>query len=127
MLTRLNNEKDILPPDVHSLIELGFYTCGQRPFELCHLQKSRYLPEQNKITLAKEFSKTGIETVIYISNKAREILDEQAARYPESDFYFPNVNYEEQLKIYKRKLKEVPLSVLKNQQLALTVTHGRSI
>ncbi|MBZ7107065.1 MULTISPECIES: hypothetical protein [Klebsiella] len=32
LLSLLNNEKDILPPDVHSLIELVFYTCGQRPF-----------------------------------------------------------------------------------------------
>lgn len=119
LLTRLNNEKDILPPDVHSLIELGFYTCGQRPFELCHLQKSKYLPEQNKITLAKEFSKTGIETVIYISNKAREILDEEAARYPESDFYFPNVNYEEQLKIYKKKIKGSPVISVEKPTIGL--------
>ncbi|QMR74316.1 hypothetical protein [Enterobacter sp. RHBSTW-00175] len=93
LLTLLANEKYVLLPDVHALIEQGFYTCGQRPFELCHLQKIRFIPEQNKIILAKEFSKTGIETAIFLCDKAKKNLYEQATRHPESDFLFLNVNY----------------------------------
>ncbi|MBE4852955.1 tyrosine-type recombinase/integrase [Enterobacter cloacae complex sp. P40RS] len=102
LLTLLANEKYVLPTDVHALIELGIYTCGQRPSELCHLQKSRFNLEQNKIVLAKELSKTGFGTIIFVCDKAKQILDEQASRYPESDYLFPNVNYEEQLKIYNK-------------------------
>lgn len=119
LLTLFDNEKNVLPPDVQSLVELGFYTCGQRPFELCHLQKSRYIPEQNKIVLAKEFSKTGIETAIFISNKAKEILNDQASRYPDSDFFFPNVNYEEQLKKYKKELKANPITKMEKPTIGL--------
>lgn len=45
------------------------------------------------------------DNVIYIYESAKKILDEQAKRYPDSYFYFPNKNYEKQLKIYDTKIK----------------------
>ncbi|MDE9583464.1 hypothetical protein [Citrobacter braakii] len=45
------------------------------------------------------------DNVIYICESAKKILDEQAKRYPDSYFYFPNKNCEKQLKIYDTKIK----------------------
>ncbi|WP_181012897.1 hypothetical protein [Citrobacter amalonaticus] len=43
--------------------------------------------------------------VVYICDSAKKILNEQALRYPDSDFFFPNKNYEKQLKIYNSQIK----------------------
>ncbi|MDE9621635.1 hypothetical protein [Citrobacter portucalensis] len=37
-------------------------------------------------------------------------MEEQAKKYPDSDFFFSNKNYEKQLKVYTAKIKEDPLN-----------------
>lgn len=92
--------------DLKSLLLLGIYTCGQRPFELAHSQKSLYDADNNKLTISKEFAKLNRNNVIYIYESAKKILEEQAKKYPDSDFFFPNKNYEKQLKVYTAKIKK---------------------
>ncbi|MGY5367878.1 hypothetical protein ACXGQP_11040 [Enterobacter oligotrophicus] len=54
-----------------------------------------------------------------LSDKAKDILNEQAVRYPDSDFFFPNVNYEEQLKKYKKELKANPITKMEKPTIGL--------
>lgn len=54
-----------------------------------------------------------------LSDKAKDILNEQAVRYPDSDFFFPNVNYEEQLKKYKKELKANPITKMEKTTIGL--------
>lgn len=104
-----DSNPELIKPDVQALLMLGIYTCGQRPFELAHAQKSKYFPEQNKLVIDKQYTKDGRDHFVYICEAAKKILEEQSARYPDNDFYFPNVNYENKIKKYEEKVKLNPL------------------
>ncbi|HED5898410.1 TPA: hypothetical protein R5R89_004470 [Salmonella enterica] len=61
--------------------------------------------------------------MLYFCESAKKILEEQAKKYPDSNFFFPDENYEKQLKVYTAKIKKDPLNHALEPTIGLTSSY----
>ncbi|MBO4146328.1 hypothetical protein LCD46_08960 [Enterobacter ludwigii] len=82
--------------DLSVFIELAFFCCGQRPYELMGAEKQYYDRGARK---TKEWYH------LALCDSAIALIDEMCKRYPDSSYIFPDIWYEQKKARYLEKEK----------------------
>ncbi len=95
--------------DLSVFIELAFFCCGQRPYELMGAEKQYYDREAKMLSIPPEIAKTKEWYHLALCDSAIALIDEMCARYPDSPYIFPDVRYEQKKARYLEKAKNETL------------------
>ncbi|MNZ69189.1 Phage integrase family protein [compost metagenome] len=91
--------------DVAVLIQLVFFCGGQRPYEIMGSEKRHYDKQNRLLSIPPAISKTKKWYYLQLCDSAIELIDMMLERYPDSEYIFPNADYEIKISRWNEKVK----------------------